>query len=240
MCRPRSGGAMTSTGSMAEHSPTSTPTWSSPRISVQCVPLMVHGRRRAQPPRLSGRGPHHRPPHPRRRIRLHPRDRASHRARDRGGSHRQRATGATGRSSRPGCGPSTPASVAVGMDGSAFYAWTLGARDDQCRRRRPTPRQTRSSVLSDHLGGDPRRTTGAHRGRPVRLRPAAAQHLAQGLMRSGQLPAGVPVIAVDANASWARPGTRLVDGIEELAGHLHPSQPADARVPVAAAASTGP
>ena len=36
------------------------------------------------------------------------------------------------------------------------------------------------------------------------------------------LPAGVPVQAVDANASWARPGTRLVDGVEELAGILHP------------------
>jgi iron complex transport system substrate-binding protein len=32
---------------------------------------------------------------------------------------------------------------------------------------------------------------------------------------------GVPVHAVDANASWARPGTRLVDGVEELAALLH-------------------
>lgn len=31
----------------------------------------------------------------------------------------------------------------------------------------------------------------------------------------------VPVHAVDANASWARPGTRLVDGVEELARLLH-------------------
>jgi iron complex transport system substrate-binding protein len=28
------------------------------------------------------------------------------------------------------------------------------------------------------------------------------------------------VHAVDANASWARPGTRLIDGIEELADVL--------------------
>jgi iron complex transport system substrate-binding protein len=48
---------------------------------------------------------------------------------------------------------------------------------------------------------------------------AAAQ--AVGLQRSGRLPAGVVVHAVDANASWARPGTRLVDGVEELAGLLH-------------------
>ena len=39
------------------------------------------------------------------------------------------------------------------------------------------------------------------------------------------LPADVPVHAVDANAAWARPGTRLVDGVEELAGILHPRQP---------------
>lgn len=32
-----------------------------------------------------------------------------------------------------------------------------------------------------------------------------------------RLPVGIPVHAVDANASWARPGTRLIDGIEELA-----------------------
>ena len=33
---------------------------------------------------------------------------------------------------------------------------------------------------------------------------------------------GVPVWAVDANASFARPGPRLVDGVEALAGILHP------------------
>ena len=42
------------------------------------------------------------------------------------------------------------------------------------------------------------------------------------LVASGVLPAGVPVHAVDANAAWARPGTRLVDGVEELAAILHP------------------
>ena len=51
---------------------------------------------------------------------------------------------------------------------------------------------------------------------------AGSQLLADELVASGVLPAGVPVHAVDANASWARPGTRLVDGVEELAGLLHP------------------
>ena len=43
-----------------------------------------------------------------------------------------------------------------------------------------------------------------------------AQALADELVGSGRLPDGVPVHAVDANASWARPGTRLLDGVEEL------------------------
>jgi len=50
-----------------------------------------------------------------------------------------------------------------------------------------------------------------------------AQRLADELVASGVLPPGVPVHAVDANAAWARPGTRLVDGIEELAAILHPA-----------------
>jgi len=50
---------------------------------------------------------------------------------------------------------------------------------------------------------------------------AGAQALADQLVASGALPAGVPVHAVDANAAWARPGTRLVDGVEALATLLH-------------------
>jgi iron complex transport system substrate-binding protein len=46
------------------------------------------------------------------------------------------------------------------------------------------------------------------------------QRLADELVATGALPVGVPVHAVDANASWARPGTRLLDGVEELAGVL--------------------
>jgi iron complex transport system substrate-binding protein len=49
-----------------------------------------------------------------------------------------------------------------------------------------------------------------------------SQSLADDLVASGALPVGVPVHAVDANASWARPGTRLVEGVEELARLLHP------------------
>lgn len=46
--------------------------------------------------------------------------------------------------------------------------------------------------------------------------------LAHAAIASGELPSGIPVWAVDANASFARPGPRLVDGVEALAGILHP------------------
>lgn len=46
--------------------------------------------------------------------------------------------------------------------------------------------------------------------------------LARKAIDDGELPDGIPVWAVDANASFARPGPRLVDGVEALAGILHP------------------
>jgi len=46
--------------------------------------------------------------------------------------------------------------------------------------------------------------------------------LATEALAAGRLP-GVPVWAVDANASFARPGPRLVDGVEALAAILHPA-----------------
>ncbi len=45
------------------------------------------------------------------------------------------------------------------------------------------------------------------------------------LVESGVLPATVPVWAVDANASFARPGPRLVDGVEQLAGIIAEAEP---------------
>jgi len=46
--------------------------------------------------------------------------------------------------------------------------------------------------------------------------------LTQALVAQGKLPDGIPVWAVDANASFARPGPRLVDGVEALAAIFHP------------------
>ncbi len=49
--------------------------------------------------------------------------------------------------------------------------------------------------------------------------------LARELVEAHVLPAHIPVWAVDANASFARPGPRLVDGIESLARILDPAGP---------------
>jgi iron complex transport system substrate-binding protein len=46
--------------------------------------------------------------------------------------------------------------------------------------------------------------------------------LAEDVVAARVLPPDVEVWAVDANASFARPGPRLVDGVEALAGILHP------------------
>jgi iron complex transport system substrate-binding protein len=49
--------------------------------------------------------------------------------------------------------------------------------------------------------------------------------LGEDLISSGALPPGLPVWAVDANASYARPGLRLVDGVENLARILAGDEP---------------
>ena len=51
-----------------------------------------------------------------------------------------------------------------------------------------------------------------------------SSELALAAIDSGELPGDIPVWAVDANASFARPGPRLVDGVEALAGILHPDR----------------
>ncbi len=50
---------------------------------------------------------------------------------------------------------------------------------------------------------------------------AGAQAQADRLVADDLLPPGVIVHAVDADGMWARPGPRLMDGIEELAAVLH-------------------
>ena len=57
---------------------------------------------------------------------------------------------------------------------------------------------------------------------PCGYRLDGAVDLATDLVRSSSLPPGTPVWAVDADAAFVRPGPRLVDGVEALAGICHP------------------
>ena len=50
-----------------------------------------------------------------------------------------------------------------------------------------------------------------------------AWRLATDLVASARLPPGVAVWAVDADSAFVRPGPRLVDGVEALAGICHPN-----------------
>ena len=52
-----------------------------------------------------------------------------------------------------------------------------------------------------------------------------ARALAEGVVAAGVLPERVPVWAVDADASFVRPGPRVVDGIETLAAIAHVDVP---------------
>lgn len=54
---------------------------------------------------------------------------------------------------------------------------------------------------------------------------AGSVALTEKLLAGGELPPDVPVWAVDANASWARPGPRLVDGVEALAAVVSGAEP---------------
>lgn len=57
---------------------------------------------------------------------------------------------------------------------------------------------------------------------PCGYRLDGACDLARDLLRESRIPPAVPVWAVDADAAFVRPGPRLVDGVEALAGVLHP------------------
>ncbi len=57
---------------------------------------------------------------------------------------------------------------------------------------------------------------------PCGLALPASTEVTDAVVGSSRLPAHVAVWAVDANASFARPGPRLVDGVEALAAIMHP------------------
>ena len=73
---------------------------------------------------------------------------------------------------------------------------------------------------------------------PCGYRLDGATDLARRLHDAGTVPARAQLWAVDADAMFVRPGPRLVDGVEVLAGICHPDvvpPRSDAAVPVAAA-----
>jgi ABC-type Fe3+-hydroxamate transport system substrate-binding protein len=99
------------------------------------------------------------------------------------------------------------------------------------RRRRGPPPARRGLGASDASGEPSRRVAweevAAARPDVIICAPCglgleAAVAVSREALAAGLLPSGVPVWAVDANASYARPGPRLVDGVEALAGILHP------------------
>jgi iron complex transport system substrate-binding protein len=59
---------------------------------------------------------------------------------------------------------------------------------------------------------------------PCGYRLEGATQLARQLLVTGDLPEGVPVWAVDADAAFVRPGPRVVDGVEALAHIAHPDR----------------
>lgn len=61
---------------------------------------------------------------------------------------------------------------------------------------------------------------------------AGAADQIRSLRAANVLSPAIPMHPADANASWARPGPRLMDGIEELAAILHPPHPSDRSLPL--------
>ena len=174
-------------------------------------------RRRARPPRLHGGGADDRPAHPRRGAGVHRDARQGDRPRGRGGAlvadQRQRldAVRAAGRRAAPAAGD------AAGVDRPAVRPRPLGAGDDRGRGRRAAARAPPARSPSGSPGRrSRRRDPRSSWSRRAASTAPAPRRSPTSWSRSGRLPAGVPVHPVDANAAWARPGTRLVDGVEEL------------------------
>ncbi len=120
-------------------------------------------------------------------------------------------------------GRSPAARDVPGVDRPALRARPLDPGDDRGRRRRAAARPHRGEVRPGHLGGRPGRAIRRSSWSPRAGSTGRAAGRSPTSWWPGRLlPSGVPVHAVDANASWARPGTRLVDGVEELAALLHP------------------
>ena len=139
----------------------------------------------------------------------------------------RRPAGTPGRRGRAGGRPGPAADGGAGVDRPAVRPRPLGARDGAARRRRACWAARASGpcrVTWADVAAAARTSSSRHRAVSAwRTRPGWPRSCS----RPGVLPDGVPVWAVDANASFARPGPRLVDGIEALAAILHGDQEPD-------------
>ena len=218
--RPRWPTARTSTASTRARSPGSTPTSSSPRTSARCAPSTSRSSRTRSPisvarPRCS---PSIRTPSTRssRSIRTLGRATGRQDAADelvadlharlaevvRRVAHRRRPRVVLLEWTDPPFAPGHWIPEMIDLAGGEPVLGVAGAK---------SVRTTFEDVARGRARPDHRRT--------VRLRPRGRPG-SWPTRSPDQLPSGVPVHAVDANAAWARPGPRLVDGIEELASIL--------------------
>ena len=129
----------------------------------------------------------------------------------------------TARAGGPGRSSTTAAGGGVGVDRPTVRPRALDPGDGLVGRGRSGDRRRWRGVSADLVGRRSSRAARCGGGRGVRLRPAGHDSFGPRPGQSRCFAPGVRVFAVDANASWARPGTRLVDGIEELADFLHPA-----------------
>ena len=123
-----------------------------------------------------------------------------------------------------GRGPAAAARDAAGVDRPAVRARPLDPRDDRGRRRRARCSARPGEVASGSPGRPcaPPSPTCRRRARAATTAPGRRRSPTSWSARRCCRPAS-PCTPSTPTPSWARPGTRLVDGVEELAAILHPA-----------------
>ena len=225
---PRWRRVRTSTASTRTPSPTSTPTSSSPRTSARSALSTSPPSTTPGPPRLPRRGAHHRPAHPRRGARLHPRGR--------GVPERPRTRSPWSRRARAAGCPCARARAPV-------RAWSCSSGPTRRTRRALDPgvvaaAECRRSARRQRVGA---RRLG-RRARPgpdvvvvapcgFGLRGPSARLARRAASPPGRLPGGGPGLGGRrqrlVRPTRAAPGGRR--GIEALAGILHADRAPDPR-----------
>ena len=121
----------------------------------------------------------------------------------------------------------TGARHGAGVDRPAVHSRALGARHGRGRRWALGARVARCPVGAHHVGGGRRGRAPGRGRRTLRVRAGRRGAVGGGCAARPVCCPAYPLWAVDANASFARPGPRLVDGVEALAAILHPDAGVD-------------